>query len=231
MRKQAAPGHRHAHGAVDKCFQFQFRRSVVPNDRDIIQRKLPRKHHTLRPQIIRCRRGRIIGNARLCGNVKLHFRRNMLRHRQHAQVRNDERVHAGFPCAPHKIGHAGDLLVGRHCIQCQINPAPSGMGKAHALRQLLHREIFRRAAHAEFRSAHIYRICAVQHGKFQPFQVAGRAQNFGPFHSITSKMQPHTGGAAASLILLPFLQDHGRIPWLSRSAVIASCSAFVLAKW
>ena len=37
--------------------------------------------------------------------------------------------------------------------------------------------------------------------------------------------------AAASLILLPFLQDHGRIPWLSRSAVIASCSAFVLAKW
>ena len=54
----------------------------------------------------------------------------------------------------------------------------------HALGKLFHGEIFRRGAHAKFRRAHIYSVRTVQDGKFQAFQIARWAQQFGSVHDV-----------------------------------------------
>ena len=94
------------------------------------------------------------------------------------KIRDNKGVYTGAADFGQIFRQKVDFGICRDSIQCEIQFHAACMSESCAFRQLFQREIFRSGAHAEALTSDIYRVRAVQHGKFQALKVACRAQKF-----------------------------------------------------
>ncbi len=92
--EQAPSRHAHAHGSVDKGFDFQLRRGLVAEGSNVLQGHLPGQHHPLRTHIVGGAGSSPVGDARLGGHVDLNVRGKVLARVQHTQVSHNKGIHA-----------------------------------------------------------------------------------------------------------------------------------------
>ena len=158
--------------------QLQLRRRVAADGLYLFDRKLARQHHPLCAQLV-CKAGRApVGHTRLRGDVHRHLRRALPYTAQHAPIRHNKGVRPGRLRLLQKGGQGGKLFICGHGVQRDIQLFAPRVREGGALGQRLRRKVFRRAAHAEALARGIHGVRPVQHGKFQPLQIARRAKQF-----------------------------------------------------
>ena len=126
---------------MHKGLNFQFRRCLVPNAGNVLKAQFPRQNHPAGPHAVGRCGSAVVGNAHLGGKVNGHLWRQFLRHRQHAQIGHDQRIHPCLLGGANGFRQAVHLLIGGQGVHGQIHLAAAGMGKHTALLQLLRGEI------------------------------------------------------------------------------------------
>ena len=178
VREQATPGKRHAHRSVDKGFELQLFRRLRADPGDLLQRELAGEDHARGPQLVKRPGGGPARDARLGGDVDRDARGVFLREAQHAQVRHDQRVHAGLPGGSEELRQAGALFVVHDGVAGQVDPHARGVGEPDRRGQFLRSEIGRRGAHTEFPARKVDRVRPEADGRLQPLAVARGGEDF-----------------------------------------------------
>ena len=163
---------------MDKGFDLQFRRGLVADGGDVLQRQLTGQHHTLGAHVVGSAGCGPVGDAGLGGHVDLDVRGELLARFHHAEVRHDEGIHARSGGIFDGLRQTVCLLVGGQGVHGQVDLAAAGMGIDDALGELLRREVGRGRAHPEFGQAAIHGIRAVVDGVAKAFQIARRGKKF-----------------------------------------------------
>ena len=177
--EQAAPGERHAHRAVHKAFDVHVLGDVRADVAHGLQIHLPGEHDALGAQLVQGVGGQIVGHAGLRGDVDLQVRGDAPCGHHHADVGDNQRVHAGVLELAQIFLQVLDLGVARQHVAGHIDARAALMGVPGALLEVLQAQVPGRRTHAERLAAAVHGVRPVVHGGFQAAQVACGRQHFG----------------------------------------------------
>ena len=111
--EQAAAGEGHAHSTVDEAFDVEVIGNVGANITHGLQVHLAGQHHTASTKLVEGVRSLIISHAGLGGDVQFQIRSHLTGHHHHANIGDDQRVHAGVFELADVLAHGFDLVVAR----------------------------------------------------------------------------------------------------------------------
>ena len=162
---------------MNEGFDLQFRRSLVTNALDLLQRQFPCQNHTFCTQLIKLVCGQIVDDTGLGGNVDIHIRNHALCFHQHTDIRYDDSIDAGSLCISQVICKLIHFTVERQGVAGQINLDIPCMSIFHRFFHGIKIKFCRCCTHTKSGSAQIYRIRAVVYRIGQALIVAYRSQN------------------------------------------------------
>ena len=168
----ALAGVAHAQGAVGE--NFNFNGGVGADVADFLPAQLPAQHHS----------GHSPGRAEqhagegmdghLSGAVDCHLGCNLAAQPHHAQILDDESVHAAHRRMTNQTAELFSLPVGNQGIQGQVDGNAPDVAVFHGLHQGLGGEVLGTLTGIEGSTAKIYGVCAILNRGLQRFHGSGR---------------------------------------------------------
>ena len=110
--------------------------------------------------------------------MQFQIRSHLTGHHHHANIGDDQRVHAGVFELADVLAHGFDLVVARQHVEGDVHAGPTLVGVACAFLEILEAQVFRRAAHAERLAAAVDGVRTVIDRCFQSPQIACGGQHF-----------------------------------------------------
>ena len=147
--KQTTTGERHAHRAMHEAFDVKIVGDACANVSHGLQIHFAGEHHTACTQLVEGVRCLIVGNSRLRAHMQFQIRRHFAGHEHHANVGNDQCVHAGVFELADVFAHRFDFVVARQHIAGHIHAGATLMRITGAFFEILQAQVFRRRTHAE----------------------------------------------------------------------------------
>ena len=174
--EQAAAGKRHAHGTVHEAFDVEVVGDACTDVAHGLQVHFAGQYHSARTQLVKGVRGLIVGHAGLRAHMQFEVRRDVFGHEHHADVGDDQRVHAGVFQLAEIFAHRLDLVVARQHVEGHVDAGATFMCIARAFFEILKAQILRCASHAERLAAAVDGVRTIVDGRFESSQVARRSQ-------------------------------------------------------
>ena len=176
--EQAASGEGHAHRAVHEAFDVEVVGDAGADVAHGLQVHFAGQHHAARAQFVERVGGLVVGDAGLRAHMQFEVRSHLLGHEHHADVGDDQRVHAGVLQLAEVFAHGFHLVVARQHVEGDVHAGPTLVGVACAFLEILEAQVFRRAAHAERLAAAVDGVRTVIDRGFQSPQIACGGQHF-----------------------------------------------------
>ena len=176
--EQTTTGERHAHRAMHEAFDVKIVGNACANVSHGLQIHFAGEHHTACTQLVEGVRCLIVGNSRLRAHMQFQVRRHFAGHEHHANVGNDQCVHAGVFELADVFAHRFDFVVARQHIAGHIHAGATLMRVMGAFFEILQAQVFRRRTHAERLASAVDGVRTVIDGGFQSSQIARGSQYF-----------------------------------------------------
>ena len=176
--EQAASGEGHAHRAMHEAFDVEVVGNAGADVAHGLQVHFAGQHHAARAQFVERVGGLVVGDAGLRAHMQFEVRSHLLGHEHHADVGDDQRVHAGVLQLAEVFAHGFHLVVARQHVEGDVHAGPTLVGVACAFLEILEAQVFRRAAHAERLAAAVDGVRTVIDRGFQSPQIACGGQHF-----------------------------------------------------
>ena len=174
LRDQAAARIGNAHCAVDKGLNFEFLRRFRADFCNFLQAEFPGKHNAfsakIRPEIC-CR---MVENTGLGADVQRYARRILLCQRNHAHIRNNQRIRASILKPLQICWKLLQVFVRGNNVDRDIALHAACMGISNGAPQRFVIKICSGGTHAEAFPSHIDCIRAVGNRKTHFIKITGR---------------------------------------------------------
>ena len=201
--EQAAAGEGHAHSTVDEAFDVEVIGNVGANITHGLQVHLAGQHHTASTKLVEGVRSLIISHAGLGGDVQFQIRSHLTGHHHHANIGDDQRVHAGVFELADVFAHRFDFIVARQHIAGHIHASATLMRVTGAFFEILQTQVFRRRTHAERLTSAVDGVRTVIDGGFQSSQIARGSQYF----RLVSSLHACSSYSIFPLYILDYSRD------------------------
>ena len=163
---------------MDKGLDAQLLWRIGADLSDVLQRRLPREHHRVRPHVEEDIGRGAVDDPQLGAHMAGDTGRMALGQLHHTQICDDESIHPRV-LQKLQIGRQGfQLLLPGQSVAGHIDLGAPRMGELHCLAQALIREVHRGGAHAELTPRQIHRVRPVAQRHEQALPVPGRGQQF-----------------------------------------------------
>ena len=176
--EQATTGECHAHRAMHEAFDVKIVGNACANVSHGLQIHFTGKHHTACAQLVEGVRGLIVGDSGLRAHMQFKVRSHFTGHKHHANVGNDQCVHAGIFELADVFAHRFDFIVARQHIAGHIHASATLMRVPGTFLEILQAQVLRRRTHAERLASAVDGVRTVIDGGFQSSQIACGSQYF-----------------------------------------------------
>ena len=201
--EQTTTGERHAHRAMHEAFDVEIVGNACANVSHGLQIHFTGKHHTTCTQLVEGVRCLIVGDSRLRAHMQFQVRRHFASHEHHANVGNDQCVHAGVFELADVFAHRFDFIVARQHIAGHIHASATLMRVTGAFFEILQTQVFRRRTHAERLTSAVDGVRTVIDGGFQSSQIARGSQYF----RLVSSLHACSSYSIFPLYILDYSRD------------------------
>ena len=201
--EQTTTGERHAHRAMHEAFDVKIVGNACANVSHGLQIHFAGKHHTACAQLVEGVRRLIVGDPGLCTHMQFQIRRHFTSHKHHANVGNDQRIHAGVFELANVFAHRFDFIVAWKHIAGHVHASATLMRVTGTFLEILQAQVLRRRTHAKRLAPAINGVRTVIDGGFQSSQIACWSQYF----RLVSSLHACSSCSILSLYILNYSRD------------------------